>query len=214
MFTGIIQGVGEIEQITLQGGKARLRIRVGDLVDKVELGDSVCVSGVCLTAVDFGAESIEFDVIKTTLDRTRLGKLGRGSKVNLEPALRLADRLGGHLISGHIDGVGTFKKIKEGTEEWRFGIDAPPEVMPYLIPRGSVALDGISLTMADLLPGGLEVSIIPHTLEATTLIYARVGDPVNLEGDMIGRWVAKYMGRIQGQGGVTLDKLRDEGFFS
>ncbi|MFH2000854.1 MAG: riboflavin synthase [Planctomycetota bacterium] len=213
MFTGIIQGVGEIEQITLKGGQARLRIWVGDLIQEVKTGDSVAVSGVCLTAVAFVAQSIEFDVIKTTLDRTRLGKLGRGSKVNLEPALRLSDRLGGHLVSGHIDGVGTFRKISQGSEEWRFTVDAPSEVMPYLIDRGSVALDGISLTVAHLLPQGFEVSIIPHTLKETTLGTVRVNDPVNLEGDMIGRWVAKYLTRIEGGEGLTMDKLREEGFY-
>jgi riboflavin synthase len=212
MFTGIIQRIGILESIVSQGERARLRIRMGELAAKVALGDSVAVSGVCLTAVENQGEVVAFDVVKTTLGRTRLGVLNSGDPVNLELALRLSDRLGGHLISGHIDGVGKIRSVDKKPEEWRFAIDAPAEVTDGMIDRGSVALDGISLTVAAIRPGGFEVAIIPHTLENTTLKTATAGDPVNLECDMIGKWVAKYMEGLRGGGGITYDKLMDEGF--
>lgn len=212
MFTGIIQAKGEVESIQVQGEKARIRIKAGPLAGQVKRGDSISVSGVCLTAVLTRSGSIEFDVVTTTLNRSRLKSLGRGHKVNLEPALRLSDPLGGHLVSGHVDGVGRIRALDKKPGEWRFRIDALKEVMDFLVERGSVAVDGISLTVARLLPDGFEVAVIPTTWEETTLGEARVGDLVNLEGDMIGRWVAKYMDKIGGKNPSMLDKLRDEGF--
>ncbi|MHC4943495.1 MAG: riboflavin synthase [Planctomycetota bacterium] len=212
MFTGIIQKVGVLESIISQGERARLRVRTGAMAGEVEIGDSVSISGVCLTAVEIQGEVVAFDVVKTTMSRTRLGALTSGDPVNLELALQLSDRLGGHLISGHIDGVGKIRNIDKKPEEWRFSIDAPEEVTANMIERGSVALDGISLTVAAMRPGGFEVAIIPHTLENTTMARASAGDPVNLECDMIGKWVARYMEGLQPGRGITYDKLRDEGF--
>lgn len=212
MFTGIIQAKGEVESIRVQGEKARIRIKAGSLAGQVKRGDSISVSGVCLTVVLTRSGSIEFDVVTTTLNRSRLKDLGRGRKVNLEPALRLSDPLGGHLVSGHVDGVGRIRALDKHPGEWRFRIDAPKEVTDFLVERGSVTVDGISLTVARLLPDGFEVAVIPTTWEETTLGEARVGDPVNLEGDMIGRWVAKYMDKLGGGDSSMMNKLRDEGF--
>ena len=149
---------------------------------------------------------------RTTLERTRLGALKSGAPVNLELALKLDDRLGGHLVSGHVDGVGRIRSIDKRPEETRITVEAPESVMEYMIERGSVAIDGISLTVAKVHPSSFEVAIIPHTLEMTTLSIAAKGDPVNLESDMIGKWVARHVRNLQGKGGITYDKLSEEGF--
>ena len=212
MFTGIIQETGEIESIAVKGKKARIRSKAPGLAKEVKKGDSVSVSGVCLTAVEILPGSLEFDAVTTTLDRTSLKGLSRGSKVNLEPALRFGDPVGGHLVSGHVDCVGTVKTVKRLTGETRFKIGAPDEVMQYLVERVSVAVDGISLTVAKLFKDAFEVAVIPHTLSSTTLAQAKAGDTVNLEGDMMGRWVEKHLQRMQKGGKLTFDKLRNEGF--
>jgi riboflavin synthase len=211
MFTGIIQGLGTIEHMEIQGRRARIRLKAGALAERVHPGDSVSVSGVCLTAVVIDGEALEFDAVKTTVSRTRLGSLKRGSPVNLELALTLADRLGGHLVSGHVDGVGTIRKLDKGAEEWRFRIEAPRDVMRFVMERGSVAVDGISLTVAAVHDTGFEIAVIPHTLEMTTLGCASTGDPVNLEADMISRMVAEQVARLKDKG-ITLDRLREEGY--
>jgi riboflavin synthase len=212
MFTGIILELGEIESVSLKGEMARIRIQAPKIAPQVKTGDSVSISGVCLTAVHIEAPHIEFDAIRTTLARTTLHGLRRGSRVNLEPALRVGDPLGGHLVSGHVDGVGTIRSIEKPPGEWRFDIAAQREVLDFLVERGSIAVDGISLTLAGLHANGFEVAIIPHTFSCTTLGTARAGDPVNLEADMIGRFVARYLGRWKGVKGITMEKLMDEGY--
>jgi len=213
MFTGIIQEKGEVRSLAVSGNRARLRLRASALAPKVKIGDSVAVSGVCLTAVSIEGEDLEFDMVKTTLDRTALKRLKRGSLVNLELALRLNDRLGGHMVSGHIDAVGRISKIERRPEEWRFRVDAPREVLDQTIPRGSIAIDGISLTVAELREGSFEVAVIPHTLETTTLAHAAEGDPVNLECDLIGKWVARHLNVAkEGPSGLTMEKLWEEGY--
>jgi riboflavin synthase len=212
MFTGIVQGLGRVESITISGNKARIKIHCGALAARVSSGDSVSVSGVCLTATSIEREEVAFDAVATTLSKTRLGRLKRGDKVNLELALKLGDPLGGHLVYGHVDGLGTIRAVDRQPGEVRIRIEAPSEVMDYLVVRGSVALDGISLTVAKLLSNGFEVAVIPFTLKETTLVEAKAGDPVNLEGDMIGRWVAKYVNRVEGGEGSTIEKLREEGY--
>lgn len=213
MFTGIVQHKGRIESVAMRGEQARIRVTAPpDMTGALRKGDSVSVSGVCLTAVEIGSDWIEFDAVATTLKRTRLLDLTRGQRVNLEPALRLGDPLGGHLVSGHVDGVGTVRAVERKPGEWRLTVQCPAEVLPFLVERGSVALDGVSLTVASLGRDCLEVAVIPHTFEYTTLGEAKAGDPINLEADMIGRYVAKYLGAVQGKGEITWDKLAREGF--
>jgi riboflavin synthase len=212
MFTGIIQGVGEVDSFETAGEKARIVLKVGDLAGRVSPGDSVSVSGVCLTAVNIQGTRIHFDAVKTTLAKTTLNQLRRRDHVNLETALRVGDPLGGHLVYGHVDGVGTLRSLNKKTGEVRIRIDAPEEVLSYLVERGSVAVDGISLTVASVHADGFEIAVIPYTLAETTLKDAHKGDRVNLEADMIGRWVKKYLDRMKGARGITLERLRDEGY--
>lgn len=216
MFTGLVQKTGRVEKIKSSGNKVSLSISLGEMATDVRDGDSVMVSGVCLTATSIKDGIVTFDVVRETVSRTKLAHLLSRDKVNLELALRLSDRLGGHLVSGHVDGVGRIKSIRKGTDEVRVAVDAPPEVMRYLVEKGSVAVDGISLTVAALSAHGFEVAVIPWTLADTTLKDARVGDRVNLEGDMIGRWVAKFLTGMAGGGaredsGSLAKKLRDSG---
>ncbi len=205
--------VGQVDGVEPAGGKIRLKLQLGKLTEEIAIGDSVMVSGVCLTATRIDQGTACFDVVRETVDRTTLSGLRPGSKVNVELALRLSDRLGGHLVSGHVDGVGRIRSIRKSSGEVRLAIDAPPAVMRYLVEKGSVAIDGISLTIASLSARGFEVAVIPHTLEATTLKHASKGGRVNLEGDMIGRWVAKIMsGSSPGKVNDLSETLRKGGY--
>jgi len=185
--------MGTVEQVTQNQGRIRFRLDLGELAREVAVGDSVAVSGVCLTATTIKGGDVTFDVVRETVNRTNLSKLRVGSKVNIEPALRLGDRLGGHIVSGHVDGQGRIRTIRKQPGEVRLKVDAPAAIMKFVIEKGSVAIDGISLTVAAVTARGFEVALIPHTLENTTLKEAGPGQPVNLECDMIGRWVARMM---------------------
>jgi riboflavin synthase len=213
MFTGLVQNVSSVENVNFSGSKVRIQLDLGLMAEEVAVGDSVMVSGVCLTATSVKGAVVHFDVVKETVGRTTLSRLRPGDNVNTELALRLSDRLGGHLVSGHVDSVGTIRSIRKTPGEVRLTVDAPPDVMRYLVEKGSVAIDGISLTLASLSEGAFEVAVIPHTLAATTLKHAREGDRVNLEGDMIGRWVARFLVDMakDGQGDLTA-RLRKSGF--
>lgn len=193
MFTGIIQKVGTVEQVTQIQGRIRFRLDLGELAREVAVGDSVAVSGVCLTATTINGGSVTFDVVRETVKKTNLSKLRAGSNINIELALRLGDRLGGHLVSGHVDGQGKIRSIRKLPGEVRLVVDTSPALMKHVIEKGSVAIDGISLTVAAVSPRGFEVALIPHTMENTTLKDAGAGRAVNLECDMIGRWVAKMV---------------------
>jgi len=213
MFTGLVQTIGHVEGVEPSGGKVRLRIQLGELTREIALGDSVMVLGACLTATKIDEGTVFFDVVRETVDRTTLSRLRTGSKVNIELALRLKDRLGGHIVSGHVDGVGRIVSIRKSSAEVRIAIDAPTDVMRFLVEKGSVAVDGISLTIAALSARGFEVAVIPHTLDATTLKEARTGDRVNLEGDLIGKWVAKILGGAgTHKSGDLLEILRKGGY--
>lgn len=215
MFTGLVQMVGRVGGVEPTGGNVRLKLDLGEMTQDIAIGDSVMVLGVCLTATQIDQGMVHFDVVRETIERTTLSRLRPGSKVNIELALRLSDRLGGHLVSGHVDGVGRIRSIRKSSGEVRLAIDAPPAVMGYLVVKGSVAIDGISLTIASFSARGFEVAVIPHTLETTTLNDARTGDEVNLEGDMIGRWVAKILsGRATGKEGDLSEILRKGGYSS
>ncbi len=194
MFTGIIQAVGRIESQQARGGDLRLRIHTGSLaMDDVALGDSIAVSGICLTVVALGPHDFEADVSRETLQRTRLAALKNGSPVNLEKALRLSDRLGGHLVSGHVDGTGQLLERFEEARSTRMRFSLPAELARYVAEKGSITIDGVSLTVNTVGERDFSVNIVPHTLEQTTLGGLQPGEPVNLEVDLIARYLERLM---------------------
>ena len=215
MFSGIIETVGSIRTLNKDAKGARIAIEAPGVLDGVQLGDSIALNGVCITVVDFDESNFEADLSVETLRRTNLGELAVGDRCNLERAMALGERLGGHLVSGHVDGVGRILGRKpEGDSIW-LTFEAPVEVMRYVVYKGSIAVDGISLTVAACDDETFSVSIIPHTSEQTTLTEKKDGAAVNLEADLIGKYVEKLLAphadsRIQG--GVTMEKLREQGY--
>ena len=195
MFTGIVQAVGTIGRAEPRGGDTRLYIGAGalDMAD-VAIGDSICVSGVCLTAVAIDASGFAADVSTETLSCTTLGMLKSGDCINLEKSLRLADRLGGHLVSGHVDGVGRVIAIEPDARSQRWTFEVPSELSRYIAAKGSVCIDGISLTVNEVVSNRFGVNLIPHTIGATTFQHKRAGDPVNIEVDLIARYVERLHG--------------------
>ena len=191
MFTGLIQDVGTVEEIAVSGDGARLRIATR-LAPEIEPGDSVAVSGVCLTAAAVDTGGFEAEAMNQTLELTSLGPLAAGDPVNLELALQSSDRLGGHIVQGHVDGTGEVAEVAEDGFSRRLRVTVPPELMRYVVERGSVALDGVSLTVSAAGEGWLEVSLIPETLERTSLGRAVQGMALNVETDV----VAKYVERL------------------
>lgn len=193
MFTGLIECEGVVTRAERVGGGMRLEVYAPEFGRDMAIGDSVAVDGVCLTIVKFIRGAFLADVSGETLDRTTLGTLVQGSKVNLERALRLSDRLGGHIVTGHVDGVGRLelRQPAGGYTVYQFG--APPAVMEYVIEKGSIAVDGISLTVARMSDRGFTVAVIPQTENATTLKDKPIGAPVNLEADILGKYVKRFV---------------------
>jgi riboflavin synthase len=205
MFTGIVKELGRVEAVDASDDGARLRISAGVASELAE-GDSVAVNGACLTATSVAGGAFEADVMHQTLSLTTLGELEADSAVNLELPLRASDRLGGHVVQGHVDGAATVTDITEDGFAKRLRIELPDELLPYVVERGSIAIEGVSLTIADLTDSGLEVSLIPETLERTTLGSLEPGDRVNVECDVLARYVRR---QLSGDGGVsplTIDK--------
>ena len=204
MFTGIIEGVGRLAARDGIGGDARLRIEVGSLpFDRVALGESIAVNGTCLTVVAFDAVSFEADASNETLALTTLGRLPPGAALNLERAMRPDDRLGGHLVSGHVDGVGTVAAITDDARAQRWRFSAPPEVLRYVAKKGSICVDGVSLTVNEVDATGFEVALVPHTVAHTAFAATAVGDAVNLEVDLVARYVERLLGPSAPQPGAT-----------
>jgi riboflavin synthase len=189
MFSGIVEERATVHSIEPRGEALRLSVQSTVVASDVHVSDSVAVNGVCLTVVDVSDGVIGFDVIPETLSKTGLGGLKPGSPVNLERALRVGDRLGGHFVQGHVDGVGTVSEVYSEGEWYMLSVTAPEIVRRYLIPHGSIAVDGVSLTVARMRPDGFTVGLIPHTLEMTNLGDLKFGDSVNLEADMLGKYV-------------------------
>jgi len=194
MFTGIVEEVGEIQNVKNGIKSSRISIKAKKVIEDTKIGDSICTSGVCLTVTNIVGDLFEADVMAETLRSSSLGNLKNGSKVNLERALTLKKRLGGHLVSGHIDGIGQIISIlKEDNAVW-ITIEANSEILRYIVKRGSITIDGISLTVAYVDDKSFKVSIIPHTHEETTLLSRKNGSWVNLECDVIGKYVEKLLG--------------------
>lgn len=211
MFTGIVEEMGTVKALRRDGGAARLTISASTVLGGTVLGDSICVNGVCLTVVENSATDFSADVAQETLTVTNLGDLRVGQKVNLERALQLSARIGGHLVTGHVDAIGRIREKRPEGNSWRVFIAAPETALRYIIKKGSVAIDGISLTIADVDKTGFAVAMIPHTAKLTTLGYKNSGDSVNLETDIIGKYIERLLsGRIES--GVNMELLRKSGF--
>lgn len=193
MFTGIIEEVGTVQSVRKGNHSAVLEIRARTVLEDLRIGDSIAVNGVCLTVVSFGREGFSADVMHETLNRSALASLAPGSHVNLERAMRADARFGGHIVAGHVDGLGTVTGIrKDDTAVWyRIRADAP--VLRYIVEKGSIAVDGISLTVAAVTGEDFSVSVIPHTARMTNLSEKRIGDRVNLETDVIGKYVERLL---------------------
>ena len=217
MFTGIIQSVGLIQRLEPRGGDVRLSIDTGKLpLDGVVLGDSIAVNGVCLTAVALTERGFAADVSRETLTLTTLGALKPGSRVNLEKALTLSTPLGGHLVSGHVDGVGTLLERHEDARSWRLRIQAPDELARYIAHKGSICVDGTSLTVNRVEGAVFELNIVPHTIQETIIGDYRPGSRVNLEVDLIARYLERLLLGEQAANpqasGLTLQFLAEHGF--
>ena len=193
MFTGIIEEVGLVERIQKGARSAQIRIKGKVVLEELKLGDSIAVNGVCLTVTDFDGSGFSADVMHVTLSRSSLGSLRPSSPVNLERAMAANGRFGGHMVSGHIDGVGVIRSISKDDNAYWFRVRTTPEIMRYIIPKGSIAMEGISLTAAEVTKDDFSVSVIPHTMEKTILGLKKVGDKLNLENDCIGKYVEKLL---------------------
>ena len=211
MFTGIVEGLGQVQKIYPKGGGLGLAIKPPFRLDGTQIGDSIAVNGACLTVTSLKGDLFEVDVSYETLRRTTLGKLKVGEAVNLERALRLGDRIGGHLVTGHVDGVGRILNREDRGAFIFLAVEAPEEVAHYLVEKGSVALDGISLTVNRVRGLVFELTIIPHTAEITTLKFRKPGDEVNLEADLLAKYVEKFLRPYQKEDLEA--KLRDAGFY-
>ena len=193
MFTGLIIELGEVTTVGRRTQNAQLAIKGRTILADIAIGDSIAINGVCLTVTSIERDVVSFDVSGETLKSTNLGDLKRGDKVNLEPSLRPNSKMGGHFVTGHIDGIGRLRSRRvEGNAE-RIEIEAPADVLHYLVRKGSVAVDGISLTVVDLLKDAFSIVIIPHTASLTTIGFKRIGDTVNLEPDILAKYVAKFL---------------------
>lgn len=215
MFTGLIQSVGQIHSLTRHGHSAQLRISSSLVKEDLQLGESIAVNGACLTVTAWDSTSFTVDVSPETLNCTTLSQLPINHSVNLERAMRLSDRLGGHLVSGHIDCVALVRRRYEDQNAIRFEFSIPQEVIRYLVAKGSVAVDGISLTVNKVELDMFTVSVIPHSLKMTTLKECREGSQVNIETDLIGRYVERLLqskNRSPGKSKVDLDFLAKNGF--
>ena len=214
MFSGIVEVLGDVRSMASGDSGARISIEAGALVEGVKLGDSIAINGACMTVVAFGNSIFEADISPESLRMTNLGDLKAGEKVNLEKALVLGDRLGGHMVTGHIDGMGKIRDRKADGDSIWLTVEAPPDVMRYLVFKGSIAVDGISLTVATCDEDSFSIAIIPHTSEHTTLTAKRDGAVVNLEADLIGKYVEKLLlPHAQARaGGVSMDKLKEHGY--
>lgn len=218
MFTGIIEEMGEIVSIQKASVSAVLSIQASKVLEGTQIGDSIAVNGICLTVTTIRGQVFTADVMAETLRRSSLGKLTKGSKVNLERAMAADGRFGGHIVSGHIDGTGVIASMKREENAVWVEITTPYELLRYIVEKGSIAIDGISLTVAALTDSSFSVSLVPHTGQETTLLSKKPGDPVNLENDIVGKYVERFLtmpsepDQPTEKKGVDLEFLAEHGF--
>ena len=207
MFTGICEECGSIRQITDTGGGRRLTIKAAVVLDGSKVGDSIAVDGICLTATSLGKDFFTADVSEETLRYTVLGQKRPGDTVNLERALRVGDRLGGHIVAGHVDGTGKVKRIERDGDSYLYTFTADKNNMHFIIKKGSITVNGISLTVAELTDDDFSIEVIPHTLSVTNIGKLKPGDTVNLENDMIGKYVEHFLSEKNERHGLTYEML-------
>ncbi len=214
MFTGLVQQVGRLEQIAFQGAEGRLTL-CARFAEPLQIGESVAVNGACLTLVEQHGDRLTFDVLRETFDKTALRDKAPGAPLNLERALRLGDPLGGHLVSGHVDGTGELQRVESAGRDKALVV-AAARLIGEIVPKGSIAIDGISLTVVNVTPSAdtFSVHVIPHTWNQTALVSLAPGMRVNLETDAIGKYVRQTMAAEAAAPRVTWDKLRDAGFLA
>ena len=216
IFTGIIEELGVVKSIAINGASGCITIKARKVLEGTKLGDSIAVNGTCLTVTSINSDGFSADVMAETVRRTSLSQVGKGDMVNLERAMALNGRFGGHIVSGHIDGTGTITKYtKEENAIW-VTIKAPDEILDLIVEKGSICIDGISLTVATVSDRDFQVSIIPHTAKDTTLIHKKVGSLVNLENDIVGKYIKKLMENKQEEqakkaSGLTMEMLEEYG---
>ncbi len=216
MFTGLIEQVGVLKKRELHSGSGKLYIQPSRPLENPIFGESVAVNGTCLTLEKCENDhTLVFHALEETFRRTNLGELSIGSKVNLERAMQLGDRFGGHIVSGHVDCVARVLSFKKGASDYELKVELPPQLVPFLIEKGSICIDGVSLTIGRLSADSFSVFLIPVTLAETALIERKSGELVNLEGDLIGKYVAKQLANYQSNSSnVTMQTLSDAGFMS
>ena len=216
IFTGIIEELGVVKSIAINGASGCITIKAKKVLEGTQLGDSIAVNGTCLTVTSINSDGFSADVMAETVKRTSLSQVGKGDLVNLERAMILNGRFGGHIVSGHIDGTGTITKYtKEENAIW-VTIKAPDKILDLIVEKGSICIDGISLTVATVSDQDFQVSIIPHTAKETTLIHKKVGSLVNLENDIVGKYIKKLMENNQEEqakkaSGLTMEMLEEYG---
>jgi len=215
MFTGIIENKGKVLRVEFQGQEKKLTLQLPFDLTEVQPGDSININGSCLTVVGKKGQTIELDLSPETLQKTTLAKVKEGDKVNIERALRLSDRLGGHIVTGHIDGIGAITERIQERDFLHLRIRIPQSVSRYVVQKGSIAIDGISLTVNEYRGEEISLTLIPYTLEKTTLINKKVGDEVNVEADILGKYVEKMLDRGgEKPKGIDLSFLKEHGFIN
>ncbi|HHT9146916.1 MAG TPA: riboflavin synthase [Candidatus Wunengus sp. YC61] len=211
MFTGIVEHLAKVKGLSLKAGGAELLLDIGDAAENLKLGESIAINGACLTVKEVKGTVAGFDVSGETLKKTTLGKLRNAEKVNIERALRVGDRLGGHFVTGHVDGIGNIKEKKQHANQCTMTFLVEKRFTDMMIEKGSVSIDGISLTIVDIVGGVFSVALIPYTLTSTTLGLKKIGDQVNIEIDMLGKWVKKIL-KKENDGSITREQLTEQGF--
>jgi len=214
LFTGLILELGEITSINRKSGGAVLSLKSNEIASTAKLGDSIAVNGVCLTVVKSGRKELSFDLSDETLRSTNIGSLNKGDAVNLEPSLSPDSKIGGHFVTGHVDTVGKIRSRVQSGDMLKFEIEAPSKVTDFLVEKGSVAVDGISLTVVDIIKDSFTLVIIPHTAKLTTLGFKGAGDSVNIEVDILGKYVAKFLQRREDKNSRFMKTLMEGGFIN
>ena len=211
MFTGIVEHFAKVKGLSLKAGGTELLLDIGDVAENLKLGESIAINGACLTVKEVKGTVAGFDVSSETLTKTTLGKLRNAEKVNIERALKVGDRLGGHFVTGHVDGIGNIKEKKQHANQCTMTFLVEKRFTDMMIEKGSVSIDGISLTIVDVVDGVFSVALIPYTLTSTTLGLKKIGAQVNIEIDMLGKWVKKIL-KKENDAGMTREQLTEQGF--